>query len=257
LTPPLPPPAPDPLPADLESRVEERTRALKEANGALEAFVGMVSHDLRAPLRHLEGFAELLTRHLESGPAVLDDQSRHYLVRITEASQTMRSLLEDLLAYARLASAELQVTTVDLDRLLASLVSTFAPGPVWELGALGQVRGSAPQLRQAFASLLANAVKFSAPVPAPRIWVRRAGTRAGRTLFEVGDNGVGFDPAFADQLFGVFGRLHPRGDFPGNGMGLAMVARVLQRHQGEVWAESSPGAGARFFLTLEPAGEAP
>jgi light-regulated signal transduction histidine kinase (bacteriophytochrome) len=239
------------LRADLEARVEERTRQLLEANRELDNFARTVSHDLRAPLRHIEGFAALLAQHLEARPGALDDKGRHYLNRITGATQAMGSLIEDLLAYSRLARQEMHSTTVDLDRMLTSLREEFPSSAAWELGVLGKVCGDPSQLRQAFRNLLDNAVKFSAPRSDPRIWVRRAGMRTGRTIFEVGDNGVGFDPAYADKIFGVFQRLHSAADFEGTGIGLAIVARVIQHHQSEVWVESQPGEGARFFLTLE------
>lgn len=239
------------LTADLEARVEERTRQLQEANRELDNFARTVSHDLRAPLRHVEGFAALLAQHLEARPGALDDKGRHYLDRITGATQAMGSLIEGLLAYSRLARQEMHSTTVDLDRMLTSLWEEFSSPPAWELGVLGKVHGDPSQLRQAFRNLLDNAVKFSTPKSDPRVWVRRAGVRAGRTIFEVGDNGVGFDPAYADKIFGVFQCLHSREDFEGTGIGLAIVARVIQHHEGEIWAESQPGEGARFFLTLE------
>jgi light-regulated signal transduction histidine kinase (bacteriophytochrome) len=210
-----------------------------------------LNHDLRAPLRHVDGFAALLTRHLEARPGALDDKGRHYLARIMDASQVMGSLIDDLVTYARLGCRERPRATVDLDRMLTSLREDLPSGPAWELGALGKVKGDPPLLRLAFLNLLANAEKFGKLGLDPKIWVRRAGARKGRTIFEVGDNGVGFDPTYADHLFGVFQRLHPREDYPGNGIGLAIVARVIQNHGGEVWAESQPGEGARFFLTLE------
>jgi len=240
---------------ELDIRVAELTRQLLEANKALEDFTRIVSHDLRAPLRHVDGFAALLARHLEDRPGALDAKDRHYLDRIIEASRAMGSLIEDMVVYSRLAHRDMHSTTVDLDGLFAALREEFPSGPAWDVGALGKVKGDPSQLHQAFQHLLANAVKFSRPKPAPHVWVRRSGARAGRIVFEVGDNGVGFDPAYADQLFGVFLRLHPRGEFPGNGIGLAIVARAIQHHGGEVWAESEPGAGARFFLTLEPGEE--
>ena len=245
------PEAPTQLMVDLEARVEERTRQLQEANRELDNFARTVSHDLRAPLRHVEGFAALLAQHLEARPGALDDKGRHYLDRITGATQAMGSLIEGLLAYSRLARQEMHSTTVDLDRMLTSLREEFSSSPVWELGALGKVHGDPTQLRQAFRNLLDNAVKFSTPKPDPHVWVRKAGVGAGRTIFEVGDNGVGFDPAYAEKIFGVFQRLHSREDFEGTGIGLAIVARVIQHHEGEIWAESHPGEGARFFLTLE------
>lgn len=239
------------LATDLEARVEERTRQLLDANRELEGFAHTVSHDLRAPLRHMEGFAGLLARHLETLPEPMDEKTRHYLDRISAAAKSMDALIEDLLAFSRSASQEMHSTHVDLDRMVAALVGEFPSGLVWEVGALGKVKGDTSLLRQAFRNLLANAVKFSATKAMPRVWVRQAGTQAGRTVFEVGDNGVGYDPAFADKLFGIFQRLHPREDFEGTGIGLAIVARVIQRHGGILWSESRPGEGARFFLTLE------
>ena len=239
------------------AELEERTRQLLDANRELEAITRIVSHDLRAPMRHADGFAVLLAKHLEERPGALDDKGRHYLGRIIDASRHMGSLIDDLVAYARLGQREKQRTPVDLDRMLACLRKEFPSGPAWDLGALGKVKGDSFQLHLAFQHLLANAEKFGKPVPEQRIEVHRAGTRGGRTIFEVADNGVGFDPAYADQLFGIFQRLHPREEFPGNGIGLAIVARAIHDHGGEVWAESRPGAGASFFLTLEAVEEGP
>jgi light-regulated signal transduction histidine kinase (bacteriophytochrome) len=237
--------------------MEELTRQLLEANGELEDLSHALSHDLRAPLRHLDGFAALLVRHLEAQPGAPDDKGRHYLGRLIDASRAMGSLIEDMVAYARLGRRDMHCATVDLDRMFASLREEFPSGPAWDLGPLGKVKGDPHQLRLVFQHLLANAVKFSMSMPVPQVWVRRAGAREGRTIFEVGDNGVGFDPAYADQLFGVFQRLHPREDFPGNGIGLAIVARAVHYLGGEVWADSRPGEGARFFLTLEALEERP
>jgi light-regulated signal transduction histidine kinase (bacteriophytochrome) len=220
-----------------------------------EAFAHLVNHDLRAPLRHVEGFAALLASHLESRPGALDAKGRHYLERILGASRAMDSLLEDLAGYTRLGCRELQCASVDLDRAIASLRQEFRSGPAWDVADLGKVKGDPQQLRLAFRHLFGNAEKFGRSGPDARIWARRAGVREGRIIFEVGDDGVGFDPAYADHLFGVFQRLHPRADFPGNGIGLALVARIIRRHGGEIWAESMPGAGARFFLTLEASEE--
>jgi light-regulated signal transduction histidine kinase (bacteriophytochrome) len=226
-------------------------KSQEEANRELETIIHTLNHDMRAPLRHVDGFAALLSRHLETRPGALDDKGRHYLARIMDASAVMGTLIEDLVTYARLCGQENHPTTVDLDRMLTTLRGDFPSGPTWELGALGKVQGDPPLLRLAFMNLLANAEKFGRPRPDPKIWVRQAGVREGRAIFEVGDNGVGFDPTYADHLFGVFQRLHPREAFPGNGIGLAIVARVIHAHGGMVWAESRPGEGARFFLTLE------
>ncbi|MDP2876652.1 MAG: ATP-binding protein [Holophaga sp.] len=244
------------LRANLEGQVEARTLQLREANQELQNFAYTVSHDLRAPLRHLEGFADLLLRNLESKPGALDDKGRHYLDRITGASRAMSALIDDLLTYSRLANQEMHATTVDLDRMFNSLREHLPPEFSLEIGALGKVKGDPSQLRQAFLELLTNAQKFSAPKPASQVWVRQVGRREERTIFEVGDNGVGFDPAFADKIFGVFQRLHPREDFEGTGIGLAIVARVIQHHGGDVWAESQSGEWARIFFTLESVEEA-
>ena len=149
------------LRANLEGQVEARTRQLGEANRELQDFAFSVSHDLRAPLRHMEGFADLLSRHLEGKPGALDDKGRHYLERIAGASRAMGSLIDDLLTYSRLASQEMHTTTVDLDRMFSSLRERLPADLSLEIGRLGKVKGDSSQLRQAFLELLTNAKKFS------------------------------------------------------------------------------------------------
>ncbi len=235
------------LNAELENRVTQRTRELTDANRELEAFSYSVSHDLRAPLRHLDGFAGLLERHLGQKA---DEKTQHYLHRISDAARTMGALIDDLLSFSRMSRQELRAGSVDLDALIKGLTEEYPTGVAWSIGDLGRVQGDASMLRQAFRNLLSNAVKFSRDKSSPSITVTMEAQQDGRRTYCVQDNGVGFDMTYRDKLFGVFQRLHPESQFEGTGIGLAIVARVVHRHGGEVWAESTLGQGARFYLSL-------
>ena len=241
------------LNAELEQRVRERTAQLETANRELEAFCYSVSHDLRAPLRGLEGFSqELLHRYAGR----LDDQGRHYLERIQAGSRRMAHLIDDLLQLSRLSRDQMRLQQVDLSALAASVAAelrerepqrdvTFVCGP--GLAAAGDPR----LLRIALENLLGNAWKFTARQPAARVEFGR-GECQGRPAYFVRDNGVGFDMAFAGKLFGAFQRLHSDRDFPGTGIGLATVQRIIHRHGGRIWAEGTVGRGATFSFTLAP-----
>jgi len=236
---------------DLERRVRERTLELREANMELEAFSYSVSHDLRAPLRHITGFAQLLDKR---AAPVLDDKSRGYVRTICEAAQKGEQLVNDLLAFSRLGRAELRKSPVDLSRLLEEVQRELAPDcegrqVLWKVGTLPAVQGDASLLHMAFKNLLANALKYSRLRRVAIIEVL-AEERDGEVEVSVKDNGVGFDMQFADRLFGVFQRLHTAEQFEGTGIGLANVRRIVQRHGGRIWAEGRPDDGATFQFTL-------
>jgi light-regulated signal transduction histidine kinase (bacteriophytochrome) len=244
--------------ADLEQRVTERTRQLEAANRELEAFVYAVSHDLRAPLRSLAGFSQILR---ESTTAGLDDQARHYLQRIHESSQRMSTLIEDLLSLSRISRSELTVRTVDLSQLCAdaaaavrdrypgrSVKLTIEPGMI--------VHGDTRLLRIAMENLLDNAWKYTGRNPDAEIIVGKR-TENRETVYFIKDNGVGFDMAYAGRLFGPFQRLHNESQFPGTGIGLVTVQRVLARHGGRIWAEAEVDRGATFCFTIGGAPSAP
>lgn len=242
--------------AELERRVQERTRELALANEELESFSTSVSHDLRAPLRHISGYCGMLASHVGAG---LDESGRRYLGHIDEAAQRMRQLIDDLLDFSRAARGAVREREVDLTSLVRDVQATFAADTVaraltWELAPLPTVRGDASLLRVVFANLLGNAVKYTRPSAAPRITVAPvAPAHPGEVVVCVRDNGAGFDMRSAHKLFSVFSRLHGEEEFEGTGVGLATVRRIVVRHGGRVWAEGQPGAGAAFFVGLPPA----
>jgi signal transduction histidine kinase len=237
--------------AELEQRVAERTRQLESANRELESFAYAVSHDLRAPLRSLSGFSQILC---ESSPAGLDDKSKHYLQRIQDASQRMSSLIEDLLALSRISRAELLARPVSLTQICldaaAALREAFPEHRVQlETAPDLNVNGDARLLRIAMDNLLSNAWKYTAQAAQPHVAV---GVQSGEhgPVYLVRDNGVGFDMAYAGKLFTPFQRLHAQSEFAGSGIGLVIVQRILARHGGRIWAEAAPGKGATFYFTL-------
>jgi PAS domain S-box-containing protein len=235
----------------LEARVRERTAELEEANQELESFCYSVSHDLRAPLRHVVGFAQLLARR--AGPT-LDEQSQGYITTISEAATQGARLVDDLLDFSRLGRSELNKSSVALPDLIASVQRELASECegrtiTWQIGALPPVQADPALLRIACKNLLSNALKFTRPQPEPRIEIT-AELRATELELCVRDNGVGFDPQFEDKLFGVFQRLHSAEEFEGTGIGLANVQRIIARHGGRTWAKGAVGLGAAFFFTL-------
>jgi two-component system, sensor histidine kinase and response regulator len=235
----------------LNSVLQERLAELTGLNEELEAFSYSVSHDLRAPLRHVLGFVDLLRRRSEE---TLDEPSRRYLSLISTAATRMTALIDDLLSFSQTSRVGLRWTTVDLAVLVAEVREHLAPDiaereVIWQIGELPPVWGDHALLRIAFTNLLQNALKYSRGVSPTRIEVA-ARTEGDRVVVHVRDNGVGFDMAFAGKLFGVFQRLHRVDEFEGTGIGLATVRRIVTRHGGRVWAEASPGEGATFFLAL-------
>ena len=241
---------------DLERRVEQRTAALVTANRELESFSYSVSHDLRAPLRHIDGYVQLLGAN---GASTLSPEARRYLNVITDASRQMGDLIDDLLEFSRMGQAEMRESSVDLDTLLREAIgqleiATQGRNIAWQVPSrLPRVIGDAAMFKQVFANLLGNAVKYTGPRAAALIEIGAAGEEAGRVILFVRDNGVGFDMQYVDKLFGVFQRLHRADEFEGTGIGLASVRRIIERHGGRVWAEGKPGEGATFYFTLKPA----
>jgi light-regulated signal transduction histidine kinase (bacteriophytochrome) len=238
--------------AQLEARVNERTAELNASNSELEAFSYSVSHDLRAPLRHVTGFASLLEEHAGSA---LDDEGRRYLKTITDAAGRMATLIDDLLAFSRTGRASLTKGRVDLNALVSDAraeVSVDLDGRriTWNVHPLPEVHADPALLRPVMVNLLSNALKYTRTRDEARIEVGTCDGQPGEVAIFVRDNGVGFDMQYADKLFGVFQRLHSAAEFPGTGVGLAIVQRVINRHGGRVWAEAKPGEGATFFFTL-------
>jgi len=240
------------LNAELEWRVSERTLALQTANKDLEAFSYSVSHDLRAPLRHITGFVQLLKK--DAGPR-LSESSQHHLGVIDGAAKKMATLIDDLLAFSRMGRVGMQTGAVALEPLVREVVAEFQAETrhrqvEWKIGALPGVRGDRALLRLVLLNLIGNAVKFTAPRPIAIIEI--GATTNGAVEVFVRDNGVGFDPQYAHKLFGVFQRLHSQTEFEGTGIGLANVQRIIHRHGGKVWAEGMLNAGATFFFSLPP-----
>jgi PAS domain S-box-containing protein len=234
---------------ELEQRVRRRTAELTAANKELEAFSYSVSHDLRAPLRHVHGFSDLLRRQCEAG---LDDQGRRYLSKISDAAEQMGVLIDELLTFSRIGRAELKCTRVDLRELVEEVRELLEPEMggrdiAWAVGELPQVPADRHLLRLVLQNLLSNALKYSAPRQRAEVTMNAARER-GECVVSIRDNGVGFDMKYADRLFGVFQRLHS--DFDGAGIGLATVRRIIRRHGGRVWAQGAVDEGACFYFSL-------
>ena len=239
------------LNAELEDRVKKRTAQLEAANRELEAFSYSISHDLRAPLRTVDGFTRVV---LEQFAASLPDEARDYLGRARRGAQDMAALIDDLLAFSRLGRQPLRREDLSMENVvrvaLASVLEAY-PGRETQVHVLPLEDGiaDAALLKQVWINLLSNALKYSAKVAAPRIEV---GCRPGPSpVYYVKDNGAGFDARYAHKLFSVFQRLHSVQDYPGTGVGLAIAHRIVARHGGRIWAEGAENQGATFSFTLD------
>ena len=233
---------------DLSSRAAE----LAETNRDLESFSYSVSHDLRAPLRHMDGFARILAE--ESG-AQLDESGQHYLDRIMQGAQQMGELVDDLLNLSRVGRQEMSYRKTNLDRVVRAAIAEISSSATgrkieWKLAALPAADCDAGLMKIAFTNLLSNAIKFTGRQPLAVIEVGCQEDASGEPVIFVRDNGVGFDSRYADKLFGVFQRLHRQEDFEGTGIGLATVKRIIQKHGGRIWAESQPGVGTTLYFTI-------
>jgi PAS domain S-box-containing protein len=244
---------------ELESRVEERTAQLRaqtdklrQANAELESFSYSVSHDLRAPLRAVSGFARILTNRYSDA---LDETGRRYLTKVDDAAIRMGELIDGLLNFSRLQRLSLSSRPVDLQRLVRDVWEELAPHRAdrdvrLALGALPPAAGDANLLRHVVTNLLDNAIKYTRNRRVARVEVGHGRTQAGLATYYVRDNGAGFDMQYIDKLFQVFQRLHRAEDYAGTGIGLALAHRIIQRHGGNIWAEAAPNRGATFYFTL-------
>lgn len=243
------------LNANLEKRIEQRTAQLQATNRELESFSYSVSHDLRAPLRHIEGYVELVVRHAADS---LSEKSRKYLQTVSDSVAEMGQLIDDLLDFSRMGKVEMRQTRIDLDRLVGESIAGLehlldGRKVIWKRQPLPPVEADPALVKQVFANLLSNALKYTRPRDPAEVEIGCASEKNGEAVLFVRDNGVGFDMKYADKLFGVFQRLHHADEFEGTGVGLATVQRIIVRHGGRIWAQSALDRGATFFFTLPKA----
>ena len=238
----------------LEELVRERTAALEASNKELSGFTYSVSHDLRAPLRHIDGFMELLQKRAGTN---LDERSRHYMDAISDAARKMGLLIDDLLSFSRMGRLAKSLKQVALANLVRDVIREVEPDTAgktidWRIDDLPMVEGDAAMLRMVLVNLISNALKFTRPREQAQIEIGSLPGQDSETVIFVRDNGVGFDMAYADKLFGIFQRLHRADEFEGTGIGLANVRRIITRHGGRTWAISEMDQGATFYFSLPP-----
>jgi light-regulated signal transduction histidine kinase (bacteriophytochrome) len=237
---------------ELERLLRQSAGELRDTKKELEDFNYSVSHDLRAPLRHITGFVQII---LEDYGNTLESQCRQYFEGIQQSASKMALQLDELLKLSRLGRQELHWQTVALDQLVHAVVQDLAPAAgernvKWKIAPLPRVECDAALMKQIFFNLLANALKFTRPRVEAVIEVGTLPENGGGTIF-VRDNGVGFDMKYSDKLFGIFQRLHAKQEFEGVGSGLAATQRILRRHGGRIWVEAAVDKGATFFFTLD------
>ncbi|HRG46859.1 MAG TPA: ATP-binding protein [Leptospiraceae bacterium] len=236
---------------ELEQRVMERTAQLKSANLELESFSYTISHDLRAPLRHIDGYVELLVSRCKDG---LSEKGLHYVETIASSARQMGVLIDTLLQFSRTGRAELHLEVVDMEKALKEVLeiqrkNSSNPNIEWVIGKIPNVYGDYTLLRQVWANLIENALKYSHKTDFPRIEISSQEEK-NEVTFLVKDNGVGFDMQYASKLFGVFQRMHLTEEFEGTGIGLATIKRIIVRHGGRIWAEAEVNKGASFYFAL-------
>jgi len=243
------------LNANLEQRVTERTAELKSVNAELESFSYSVSHDLRAPLRHIVGFVERLR---EDAGQTLSAENLLHLSSIARAATRMGGLIDDLLTFSHVGQIELRTTPVDLAALVRDAMDDVRPETVgrnitWNIRPLPKVLADRALLRMVLVNLISNAVKFTGARAAAAIEIGTTDDDGDRATIFIRDNGAGFDPQYSAKLFGAFQRLHSQAEFAGSGVGLANVQRIIRRHGGRVWANGAVDQGATFYFTVEKA----
>lgn len=236
----------------LNSELQLHAARLEAANKELETFSYSVSHDLRAPLRHIQGYVAMLVREVDDS---LSDKARRYLKTITDAGRDMSRLIDDLLSFSKMGRADMRETAIDPNGLIEAVrknleLVTEGRNIRWTLHPLPQTRGDAAMLKQVFANLVGNAVKYTRGRDPAEIEVGCAGEEDGRPILFVRDNGAGFDMKYAGNLFGVFQRLHRQDEFEGTGIGLANARRIITRHGCRIWAEAALNVGATFYFTV-------
>jgi len=240
------------LNSELEQKVVERTAQLTAVNKELEAFSYSVSHDLRAPLRHIGGFTDLLLKNVALQENAV---ARRYLSMVIDSVRQMGALIDDLLSFSRMGRSELMKGRLDLNDIIQNVIAELTPGTEgraieWKIGDLPEIHGDTAMMRVVFVNLLSNALKYSRGRNPAVIEVGSERGPDGKTVFFVRDNGVGFDMKYVDKLFGVFQRLHTVDEFEGTGIGLATVRRIIQRHEGRIWAQAAVDQGATFYFTF-------
>jgi light-regulated signal transduction histidine kinase (bacteriophytochrome) len=237
---------------ELDQRVLERTRELEASNKELEGFTYSVSHDLRAPLRHIDGFMELLQENVGT---VLDQQSRHFMDNISDAQQKMGQLIDDLLSFSQMGCRTPSFQKAALEELVRDILYEFEADSGgrnidWRIGDLPVVSGDETMLRVVPANLISNALKFTKTREKARFEIGSLSGQDSEAVIFMRNNGVGFDMAYVDKLFSVFQRLHRSEEFKGIGIGLANVRRINVRHGGRTWAEGQVNQGEAFFFSL-------
>jgi K+-sensing histidine kinase KdpD len=242
----------------LNQELAKQATELETSNKELESFAYSVSHDLRAPLRHVVGFSELLQKQAASS---LDDKSRRYLQTILESAKRMGNLIDDLLGFSRIGRAETRRTTVNLEQLVREVIAELGQERsgrdiAWKIGALPVCYGDRSMLKVALVNLVSNAVKFTRMRTPAEIEIGCAEEGQNDTEVFIRDNGAGFDMQYANKLFGVFQRLHRSEEFEGTGIGLATAQRIIHRHGGKIWAEGAVDRGATFYFSLPKAQDA-
>ena len=238
--------------SELNTELEAKVAQVSEINRELESFSYSVSHDLRAPLRHIAGFADKLGTHIAHAA---DDRSRHYLGVIGDAARRMSNLIEDLLEHSRLGRSTVRLSAVDMNELVAEIREMFIGAHdgrtiEWRIGDLPMVVGDEGMLRRVWQNLISNAIKYTGQRERALIEIGSRNDKPGEVVYFVRDNGIGFDMAYAGKLFGVFQRLHKATEFPGTGIGLANVRRIIGRLGGRAWAEAEPDKGATLYFAL-------